>query len=31
MTLPAISVQLYTLAKQFSDDPNGSLDKLAAI
>lgn len=31
MTLPLASVQLYTLAKQFSDDPHGSLDKLAAI
>ncbi|MWV47873.1 TIM barrel protein [Rathayibacter sp. VKM Ac-2803] len=31
MALPAASVQLYTLAKEFTDDPNGSLDKLAAI
>ncbi|RUR01883.1 sugar phosphate isomerase/epimerase family protein [Labedella endophytica] len=31
MTLPIASVQLYTLAKQFTEDPNGSLDKLAAI
>jgi len=31
MTLPAASIQLYTLAKEFSDDPSGSLDKLAAI
>jgi sugar phosphate isomerase/epimerase len=31
MTLPVASVQLYTLAKEFTEDPNGSLDKLAAI
>lgn len=31
MSLPQASVQLYTLAKQFSDDPRGSLDKLAGI
>lgn len=31
MTLPIASVQLYSLAKQFSEDPAGSLDKLAAI
>lgn len=31
MALPVASVQLYTLAKEFSDDPNGSLEKLAAI
>ena len=31
MTLPLASVQLYTLAKQFSDDPHGSLDRLAAM
>ncbi|PWH07517.1 sugar phosphate isomerase [Brachybacterium endophyticum] len=31
MALPLGSVQLYTLAQQFSDDMGGSLDKLAAI
>jgi sugar phosphate isomerase/epimerase len=31
MTLPAASIQLYTLAKEFAEDPGGSLDKLAAI
>lgn len=31
MSLPAASVQLYTLADQFAADPAGSLDKLAAI
>ncbi len=31
MTLPEASVQLYTLAKEFSADMGGSLDKLAAI
>ena len=31
MTLPLASIQLYTLAKEFSEDPNGSLEKLAAI
>ena len=31
MALPTASVQLYTLAKEFSADMNGSLDKLAAI
>ncbi|PSL38165.1 sugar phosphate isomerase/epimerase [Labedella gwakjiensis] len=31
MALPLASVQLYTLAKEFTEDPNGSLDKLAAI
>lgn len=31
MTLPEASVQLYTLAKEFSADMQGSLDKLAAI
>jgi len=31
VALPVASVQLYTLAKEFSDDPNGSLEKLAAI
>ncbi len=31
MSLPAASVQLYTLAQQFTADPRGSLDKLAAI
>ncbi|NQX27468.1 sugar phosphate isomerase/epimerase [Microbacteriaceae bacterium VKM Ac-2854] len=31
MALPAASVQLYTLAKEFTADPSGSLDKLAAI
>lgn len=31
MTLPVSSVQLYTLAKEFSADMGGSLDKLAAI
>ncbi|MFT3797123.1 sugar phosphate isomerase/epimerase family protein [Microbacterium sp.] len=31
MTLPAASVQLYTLVSQFAADPQGSLDKLAAI
>jgi sugar phosphate isomerase/epimerase len=31
MTLPAASIQLYTLAKEFTEDPSGSLDKLAAI
>ncbi|UYG16056.1 sugar phosphate isomerase/epimerase [Brachybacterium huguangmaarense] len=31
MTTPAASVQLYTLATQFTDDMHGSLEKLAAI
>ncbi|XUK60472.1 Sugar phosphate isomerase [Plantibacter sp. RU18] len=31
MSLPVASVQLYTLAKEFTSDPSGSLDKLAAI
>jgi sugar phosphate isomerase/epimerase len=31
MTLPVASVQLYTLATEFTEDPNGSLEKLAAI
>lgn len=31
MSLPTASVQLYTLAEQFSADMAGSLDKLAAI
>lgn len=31
MALPLASVQLYTLAKEFTEDPNGSLEKLAAI
>ena len=31
MALPVASVQLYTLAEQFSADMNGSLDRLAAI
>lgn len=31
MSLPTPSVQLYTLADQFSADPQGSLDRLAAI
>ncbi|WP_336630786.1 MULTISPECIES: sugar phosphate isomerase/epimerase family protein [unclassified Microbacterium] len=31
MTLPEASVQLYSLAKDFSADMSGSLDKLAAI
>ncbi|MFS0866571.1 sugar phosphate isomerase/epimerase family protein [Microbacterium sp. 179-B 1A2 NHS] len=31
MALPAASVQLYSLAKEFSADMPGSLDKLAAI
>lgn len=31
MALPEASVQLYSLAQQFSDDMGGSLDKLAAI
>ncbi len=31
MTLPVASVQLYTLAKEFTADMGGSLDKLAAI
>ena len=31
MTLPVASVQLYTLAKEFTNDMSGSLDKLAAI
>jgi len=31
MTLPDASVQLYTLAKEFTADMGGSLDKLAAI
>lgn len=31
MALPEISVQLYTLAAEFSADMEGSLDKLAAI
>jgi sugar phosphate isomerase/epimerase len=31
MDLPVASVQLYTLAKEFSADPQGSLDRLATI
>lgn len=31
MALPLASVQLYTLAKEFSEDMSGSLDKLAAL
>ncbi len=31
MPLPAPSIQLYTLAAEFSADPSGSLDKLAAL
>lgn len=31
MALPVASVQLYSLAKQFTEDPAGSLDRLAAI
>lgn len=31
MALPLASVQLYTLAAEFSADPHGSLDKLAAL
>ncbi|MFT4215120.1 MAG: sugar phosphate isomerase/epimerase [Microbacterium sp.] len=31
MSLPSASIQLYTLAEQFTADPQGSLDKLAAI
>ena len=31
MALPLASVQLYTLAAEFSADMNGSLDKLAKI
>ena len=31
MALPVASVQLYTLAEQFSADMNGSLERLAAI
>ena len=31
MALPLASVQLYTLASEFSADMNGSLDKLAGI
>ena len=31
MALPLASVQLYTLAAEFSADMNGSLDKLAGI
>lgn len=31
MTLPVASIQLYTLAKEFTEDPSGSLDALAAI
>lgn len=31
MALPEASVQLYSLAKEFSADPQGSLDRLAAI
>ena len=31
MALPVASVQLYSLAEQFSADMNGSLDRLAAI
>src|SRR5690625_387394 len=31
VALPLASVQLYSLAAQFSADMNGSLDKLAAI
>jgi sugar phosphate isomerase/epimerase len=31
MTLPVASIQLYTLAKEFQENPGLSLDKLAAI
>ena len=31
MALPVASIQLYTLAEQFSADMNGSLDRLAEI
>src|SRR5699024_6289939 len=31
MSLPTASVQLYSLAKEFSSDMRGSLDRLAAI
>ena len=31
MALPEASIQLYTLAEQFSADMSGSLDRLAAI
>lgn len=31
MELPVASVQLYTLAQEFSADPQGSLDRLAAL
>jgi len=31
MTLPVASVQLYSLAKEFSADPDGSLEKLAGL
>ncbi|MGO1945318.1 MAG: sugar phosphate isomerase/epimerase, partial [Brachybacterium alimentarium] len=31
MALPIASIQLYSLAAEFSADMNGSLDKLAAI
>ena len=31
MTLPEASVQLYSLRDAFAADPQGSLDKLAAI
>lgn len=31
MALPVASVQLYTLAAEFSADPQGSLDRLAAL
>ena len=31
MALPLASVQLYSLAAEFSTDPRGSLDKLAAL
>ena len=31
MALPLASVQLYSLAADFSADPRGSLDKLAAL
>ena len=31
MALPLASIQLYTLAEQFSADMGGSLDRLAAL
>ena len=31
MALPLASVQLYSLAKEFSADPDGSLEKLAGL